>query len=252
MEICTQKECENKHYNRGVCQSHYRALLGTDALPRLRGYSTAKTCTVKGCTERFYAKSLCRRHYARRLANGHTGLRTPKRELHGTAACYRNGCRCTSCVTANREYKAALAAKRIAELPCGTPLKYSYGCRCDDCYSAEIEHGRQSLEHGTVGMYRARCRCGPCKRAYSDYKKGFWDTHPDYRMKDRARGLNRMAQRRGIDDRVTWGELMDLVEGKSCACGGHPSVVHTVPLKAGGSNTTNNLTTVCTACKQTL
>lgn len=129
-----------------------------------------------------------------------TATKTPP---HGTATRYRNGCRCTRCRKAVREYNRSLAEgpsgqafrADLSDPRHGTPHGYSnLLCRCDRCraawrescrprqiaYRRRIGHRPWSeyvetirKPHGTRGKYVRGCRCEKCTRAAAEYQADY-------------------------------------------------------------------------------
>lgn len=247
---CTIEECNNKLHFRGVCQRHYKELLGTDKLPRMNTKKTPgavdKECSVDGCSTHQYAKELCRKHHSRVHRLGTTQLPKPKIE-HGKVKTYRNGCRCEYCREAARIYNRAYRARRAATMDCGDPRKYMAGCTCEDCYFAWKE-SRQSYPHGTTMRYSSGCRCEDCTTGYSNYKATLWKTNDEYRYRGIARGANG----RSTTTDITWEEVRDTLElyDHCLRCNGTESlsVDHVVPQSRGGKNEPINLQVLCKPC----
>lgn len=74
-----------------------------------------------------------------------TKERQPKQLTHGTYAAYQHGCRCESCIKANRAYGKLYRKRKAAERPQrlapshGTTTKYRNGCRCVECKQAAVQ-----------------------------------------------------------------------------------------------------------------
>jgi hypothetical protein len=67
MKICKVKDCNNKHYAKGFCQSHYRRgkegkslILTTPKPNKPKDY---QYCHTDNCNGKYYAKGYCLNHY---------------------------------------------------------------------------------------------------------------------------------------------------------------------------------------------
>lgn len=78
-----------------------------------------------------------------------------KPAVHGRYATYAAGCRCTACVTYQRERVARSRQERLASqrLNHGTRSAYDCGCRCTDCllarsraYATELQQAARAAE----------------------------------------------------------------------------------------------------------
>jgi len=89
MRLCEVQGCEQKHYCRGFCKTHYSRTLKRKPRvasksgngPRVRG-----TCSIDGCEKPHYGRGMCKMHWARWDTHGdpqtvqHGG--TPSRHGH--------------------------------------------------------------------------------------------------------------------------------------------------------------------------
>lgn len=177
--MCKVDNCTNKLFARGHCVRHYRELLNTPALPRIKG-SAEGVCSIDNCETRIYAKNYCRSHYERNRKHGDPEYTKPT-QGHGTMARYSRGCRCEPCQDARRVYVDEYNQKRRDNLPCGDWRKYTAGCRCKECRGSYYLRQLEILECGNPNKYSAGCRCDTCRKGYSEYKAKLYRENPAYR-----------------------------------------------------------------------
>lgn len=246
---CKIEHCTNKLSKREVCQTHYKKLLGTPALPRLRDYPKPRNegCSYEGCENEFYARDWCKNHYMKWRYNGTPDGYTP--QPCGTLASYSRGCRCEPCKEARREYAAEWAEEALETLHCGHVSKYQAGCRCTNCYTAFKASLIQHNEHGTHARYQGGCRCEPCKEAYSEYRRNHRNGNEDYRLAGLARQANARARVAGVPGELTVDDLAILfatfTECLACGTTEDLSIDHVVPMSMGGDNTLENCQILC-------
>ena len=79
MRECTVEGCERLAYTRGLCQMHYRRVLGTGGAGPPGSLKQRRKCSVIGCDRQVDARDLCHGHYRRLLVTARrTGKRTPE------------------------------------------------------------------------------------------------------------------------------------------------------------------------------
>lgn len=102
---------------------------GPDAAAEAAGVS-------KRTAQRWAAAAGVKYHYENPILRGHR-----------TSACYARGCRKKQCVEANKEAQRAIKARRVERRI----------------------RGEAKFKHGVSGYSNWDCRCGRCKKSWSEY-----------------------------------------------------------------------------------
>lgn len=169
---------------------------------------------------------------------------TLTQESHGTPKGYKSGCRCDSCVEFRREYDRAYyernKAKRKAQV-----VTWQRANR------EKVRAINASVKTRDPAAYLAKARVRAAKSrainpdAHKERERRYLATEKG-RLK---RALSNTRRRNAICDEFTDETIALLLNDPCCYCGGPGgSIDHILPLAAGGTSESHNLTASCLSC----
>lgn len=247
LAVCEVLGCTNKVHSRGHCQTHYKKLVGTPALPHIV-VKRDHVCTIEGCdtSSGYAAKGLCTRHYSEQ-----------RRRSSNKQACLIDGCARPSAGQGYCDHHHRVA---LREGTLDRKLGVQRLCEEDDCNDPHSARGRCIVHYRKILLVESRERTTEYRRAHLPEQRARQAQdrllHPErYRQYKR----DRRAREWGADSEAyTTQDIIELYGSDCHICNesidlNAPRQIgvegwrrglhldHVIPLVAGGTNTTENV-----------